>query len=151
MGVGGRGGQGRVGRWSQLRLGGAGQEVAAPIASIGVAAGLQGRRAAGPQVGAVSGHGGGRLAGHLAEDEAGLIVLLQVGDVLHHAALLVGHGEGVGAIGEQVEVPEDEHHGDGQGRHDDEGDQERHGPVREVQVALRSLGVDGGEGCCPTP
>ena len=31
---------GRAGQWSQLRLRGAGQEVAASIASIGVAAGL---------------------------------------------------------------------------------------------------------------
>ena len=96
----------------------------------------------------MSGHGGGRLAGHLAEDEAGLVVLLQVGDVLHHAALLVGHGEGVGAVGEQVEVPQDEYHGDGQDSHDNERDQDGHGPVGEIQVALGSLGAHTGEPCC---
>ena len=95
----------------------------------------------------MSGHGGGRLAGHLAEDEAGLIVLLQVGDVLHHAALLVGHGKGVGAVREQVEVPQDEHHRDGQDGHDNERDQDSC-PVGEIQVALGSLGVHTGECCC---
>lgn len=87
----------------------------------------------------MGGHGGGCLTGHLAEDEACLIVLLQVGDVLHHAALLVGHGEGVGTIREQVEVPQDEHHRDRQGCHSNEGDQQCHGPIGEVQVALGGL------------
>lgn len=93
----------------------------------------------------MGGHGGGCLTGHLAKDEAGLVVLLQIGDVLHHAALLVGHREGVGTIGEQVEMPQDEHNRDGQGCHGNEGDQQCHGPIGEVQVALSSLRVDSGK------
>lgn len=131
---------GVVGRQpSQLRLGGAGQEVAAAVASVGSTAHFHGGIAAGAQVGAVRGHGGGRLAGHLAQDEARLIVVFQVGDVLHHPTLLVGDGQGVGAVGHEVELPEDEDQGQREGRQDDQGDEDGHGPRWVEQELFGSL------------
>lgn len=94
---------------------------------------LNGRGVTGPQVGAVCGHGRWRLARVLAQDEARLV--LQVGDVLHHA-LLVGDGELVGAIGDEVEVAGDEDQRERQHGHNDQG--EAHGQ-RPWGVALETL------------
>lgn len=74
------------------------------------------------------GHGGRGLTGHFAQDEAGLIVVFQIGDVLHHAALLVGDGEGVGAIRHEVELSEDEDQRQREGCQDDQRDENSHGP-----------------------
>jgi len=77
----------------------------------------------------VRGHGGRGLAGHFAQDEAGLIVVFQIGDVLHHPALLVGDREGVGAIRHEVELPEDENQRQREGCEYDQRDEDSHGPA----------------------
>lgn len=79
--------------------------VACPVAAVG-GQGVrvfQGVGARGAKVGSGWGLRRGRLSWVFPQDEARLVHLFQVGDVLHHA-LVVGDGQLVGAIRHQVEV-----------------------------------------------
>lgn len=79
-----------------------------------------------------------RCAAFGAQDEPGLVLLLQTGDVLQHA-FTVGHRQLVGAVRHQVEVTDDEDDGEREHGHDDEREAHAQRPRRVALETLLSL------------
>lgn len=77
------------------------------------------------------------------EDGAGLVLLLQVGHVLHHVPA-VGHGQLVGAVGHEVEVAGDEDDGERKHGQNDEGETHDESPGRVALEALLGQLLDPG-------
>lgn len=92
-------------------------QVADTIAAIGCGVQVRGAAAALLAVDAVARHRRGRLAGRLALDQAGVVILPRPGALLDDAALLVGHGgEAAAAVVENVaeaQAEDDGHRHDG--------------------------------------
>lgn len=114
--------------------------VACPVAAVG-GQGVrvfQGVGARGAKVGSGWGLRRGRLSWVFPQDEARLVHLFQVGDVLHHA-LAIGDGQLVGAVGHQVEIAGDEDDGERKHGHHDEGEAHGQCPGRVALETLLSL------------
>lgn len=97
--------------------------------------GVQGFVLSRSQVGFVRRHRRRCVSGLGAEDEPGLVLLLQVGRVLHHG-FTVGYGQLVGAVGNEVEAAGNED--DGQRKHGDYDKSKAHGQ-RPGRVALEAF------------
>lgn len=126
----------RLGRIWHIR-----HQVTNPITAIGSRVHLWAPTAAALlSVDAFARHGRGRLAGCLAVDQAGVVVVLRPGALLDDAALLVGDaGEAGGVLVDDVEVAQAEDHGYRHHGHDHQGDADCNPPRREVEGLLYGL------------
>lgn len=115
-------------------------QVTDPVAAVGSRVHLCAAATALLAVDAFPGHRRGRLAGGLAVDQAGVVVVLRPGALLDDAAFLVGDGgEAAGVLVDDVEVAQAEDHGYGHHGHHHQRDANRDAPGREVEGLLYGL------------
>lgn len=127
----------------QVRLGHVrhvGHRVTNTVAAIGCGFRIREVAVALLAVDGVAGHRRGRLAGRLALDQAGIILLPRLGALLDDAALFVGDGgDAAAVVVDDVEEAQDKDHGHRQDGHHHQGDADYDTPRREAQLLLFGL------------
>lgn len=127
----------------QVRLGHVrhvGHQVTNTVTAIGCGVHVRDAAAALLAVDAVAGHRRGSLAGRLALDQAGIIILPRPGALLDDVGLFVGDGgEAAAVVVDDVEEAQGEDHGHRHNGHHHQRDADYDTPRGEVQVLLFGL------------